>query len=210
MLAPETTLHGGWPNLWPQGVREEPRGRGELNDKPLCCASPGAELCHQNPALSTACPLGHPFLPLEKPGESRRCQPPSAQPPRCSSISAQLHWGVREPRSHLSNWFCHLSLVRLLLFRHLHPTSWKHHARSMEVHVLHAKYLHPQHLRAACWDAHRLWAGWQLPPLGKETQGRWGHPFLLARTSGMSVNLFIAGVTALSALPDNGGGSDAF
>lgn len=93
MPAPETTLRGGWPNLWPQGVREEPRGWGELNDKPLCCASPGAELCHQNPALSTARPSGHPFLPLEKPGESRRCQPPSAQPPRCSSISAQLHGG---------------------------------------------------------------------------------------------------------------------
>lgn len=69
--------------------------------------------------------------------------------------------------------------------------------------------LYTEYPRAACWDAHRPWVGWQLP-LGKGTQGQWGHPFLLARTSEMSVNLFIAGMTLLSTLPDNGRDSDAF
>lgn len=76
--------------------------------------------------------------------------------------------------------------------------------------LLYTEYLHPRHPRAACWDAHWPWVGWQLQPLGKRTQGQWGHPFPLARTSEMSVNLFIAGMTMLSALPDNGRDSDAF
>lgn len=76
--------------------------------------------------------------------------------------------------------------------------------------MLQTKYLHLWRPRAACWDAHQPWVGWQLHPLGKGMQGQQGHPFLLARTSEMSVNLFIARMTVLSALPDNGRDSDAF
>lgn len=79
----------------------------------------------------------------------------------------------------------------------------------MEVsHLLDGDSRAPHQLSASSASACSL-TGWLLA-LGKGMWGRWGHPFLLARTTGMSVNLFIAGVTVLSALPDSGGGSDAF
>lgn len=106
----------------------------------------------------------------------------------------------------LSSWFAAIFLVRSLLFRHLVEAAHLLGGGSCASHQLSAS----SGLCAACWDAHWPWAGWQPQALGKRSQGQWGHPFLLARTSGMSVNLFIAGVTVLSALPDNSERSDAF
>lgn len=76
--------------------------------------------------------------------------------------------------------------------------------------MLHTKYLHPQ-VRAQ--PAGMLTGPGRTGshgPLGRGRRDDGDNPLLLARTSGMSVNLFIAGATVLSALPDNSECSDAF
>lgn len=180
-LAPDTALHHGWPDLWPQGVREGPWDGESLMTNhravPRMARSwtlplkPGSvhSLSPGTPFPSPGKAGGELMVPAA-PGRPLHGLPAAARA-GCSPATARCSTGALRAVLESLQLVCCLLLVRALLFRHLHPTSQGHHACLAEVHVLHTNYLHPQCLCAACWDAHWPWAGWQLQPLGKGMQG---------------------------------------